>query len=473
MRASVLFEQGKPLSVEDVELEAPRPGEVLVRMTASGVCHSCLHAADGSWQGVPVPIVLGDEGAGVVEALGPGVTELAPGDHVILSWAPTCGRCHYCVIGRPNLCERRQPGRGVLPDGTTRMSLNGAAGLSLRARGHLRLAHRGPRVLRHPHRSRACRWTARPSIGCSVMTGVGAVINTAAVPPGASMAVFGVGGVGLNVIQGGALVAAHPIIAVDVAAIQAGSRAARSAPPTSSTPRKRGSGGGHPRASPAAAPTSPSWRWARPARSSRPSTRCRPGGTCVLIGVPESGATMPLDVRPIVTGERGHPRLELWQRAHARGPAPAGQPLPGRQAPHRRADHPSLRRSTRPTRPSARWPPASSRAGSSSSAARARLRPRVPRPRRGGAGLDDERRARTTAPSQAWRAGPGTRGRARGGRPSRASPRCWNHGSSASPMAASSRTAPSPMAARAPSPSSRWAAATWGRARRRAGCTAP
>src|SRR5689334_14697403 len=127
MRASVLFEQGKPLSVEELELEPPRVGEVLVRMTASGVCHSCLHAADGSWQGVPVPIVLGDEGAGVVVEVGPGVDGLQRGDHVILSWAPTCGRCHYCVIGRPNLCERRQPGRGVLPDGTTRMSLRGRA----------------------------------------------------------------------------------------------------------------------------------------------------------------------------------------------------------------------------------------------------------------------------------------------------------------------------------------------------------
>src|SRR6266481_2915821 len=127
MRASVLFEQGKPLSVKDVELEAPRAGEVRVRMAASGVCHSCLHAADGSWHGVPVPIVLGDEGAGVVEEIGPGVDTLEAGGHVILSWAPTCGRCHYCVIGRPNLCERRQAGRGVLLDGTTRMAWRGRA----------------------------------------------------------------------------------------------------------------------------------------------------------------------------------------------------------------------------------------------------------------------------------------------------------------------------------------------------------
>src|ERR1043165_1631391 len=213
MRASVLFEQGKPLHTEELDLEPPRAGKVTVRMTASGVCHSCLHAADGSWKGVPVPIVLGDEGAGVVEALGPDVTELAVGDHVILSWAPTCGRCHYCVIGRPNLCERRQPGRGVLPDGTTRMSLGGAPVYHY---GHV--ATYASRTVVHE----SCAIPIDQNvpldkaalIGCSVMTGVGAVINTAAVPAGASMAVFGVGGGGLNVIQGGALVAAHPGIAV-------------------------------------------------------------------------------------------------------------------------------------------------------------------------------------------------------------------------------------------------------------------
>src|SRR5205085_1389593 len=125
MKASVLFAPRTPLKVEDLELEPPRAGEVRVRMVASGVCHSCLHAADGSWHNVPMPIVLGDEGAGVVDAVGPGVQTLKAGDHVILSWAPTCGRCHYCVIGRPNLCEQRRPGQGVLPDGGTRMSLGG------------------------------------------------------------------------------------------------------------------------------------------------------------------------------------------------------------------------------------------------------------------------------------------------------------------------------------------------------------
>lgn len=301
MRASVLFEQGKPLSVEDLELEAPRANEVRVRMTASGVCHSCLHAADGSWKGVPVPIVLGDEGAGVVEEIGPGVTELAPGDHVILSWAPTCGRCHYCVIGRPNLWERRQPGRGVLPDGTTRMSLRGKPVYHY---GHV-ATYASVTVV---HESCAIRIDKKMPlelaalIGCSVMTGVGAVINTAAVPAGASMAVFGVGGVGLNVVQGGALVAAHPIIAVDVV--------------SSKLEYARALGASHgidaSKEGAVAAIRGLTRLGADYTFVAVGNTRAvaqaidalAPGGTCVLIGVPETGATTPLDVRPLVTGER-------------------------------------------------------------------------------------------------------------------------------------------------------------------------
>ena len=301
MRAAVLFEQGKPQRVEEVALEAPRVGEVSVRMAASGVCHSCLHAADGSWKGVPVPIVLGDEGAGVVEALGPGVTELAVGDHVILSWAPTCGRCHYCVIGRPNLCERRQPGKGVLPDGTTRMSLGGSPVYHY---GHV--ATYASRTVVHE----SCAIRIDPTmpldraalVGCSVMTGVGAVLNTAAVPAGASMAVFGVGGVGLNVVQGGAMVAAHPIIAVDLL-------------PTK-LEHARAVGATHlidaSRQDPAAAIRAITGRGADftfvAVGATRPITQTidapAPGGTCVLIGVPETGATVPLDARPMVTGER-------------------------------------------------------------------------------------------------------------------------------------------------------------------------
>jgi S-(hydroxymethyl)glutathione dehydrogenase / alcohol dehydrogenase len=301
MRASVLFEQGKPLSVEDLDLAPPRDGEVRVRMVASGVCHSCLHAADGSWTGIPVPIVLGDEGSGVVEEVGPGVSDLAPGDPVILSWSPTCGRCHYCVIGRPNLCERRLPGRGVLLDGTTRLSLRGRP---VHQYGHV--GTYASRAVVHE----SCAIPIRPEmpldkaalIGCSVMTGVGAVINTAAVPAGASMAVFGVGGVGLNVVQGGALVAAHPIVAVDVN------------PAKLEHARRLGATHGvdASRQDPVAAVKTVTRRGADytfvavgDTRAVTQAAEClAPGGTCVLIGVPATGATVPLDVRPLVSGER-------------------------------------------------------------------------------------------------------------------------------------------------------------------------
>ena len=301
MRASVLFEQGAPLKVEDLELEPPRTGEVRVRMVASGVCHSCLHAADGSWKGVPVPIVLGDEGAGVVEQVGPGVDTLSVGDHVILSWAPTCGRCHYCVIGRPNLCERRQPGRGVLPDGTTRMTLGGRPVYHY---GHV--ATYASYTVVHESCAipidRAVPLELAALIGCSVMTGVGAVINTAAVPAGASVAVFGVGGIGLNVVQGGALVAADPIIAVDVHPAKLEHARALGATHGIDASRE----------DPVAAikrltRLGADYTFVAVGNTRAVTQACdalAPGGTCVLIGVPETGATVPLDVRPIVTGER-------------------------------------------------------------------------------------------------------------------------------------------------------------------------
>lgn len=217
IRAALVAERGGPIQVEEVQLEDPRDGEVRVKLVASGVCHSCLHAADGSWTHIPNPIVLGDEGAGIVEASGRGVRGVREGDHVVLSWSPTCGLCHYCVIGRPVLCERRSPAPGLLPDGTSR----------LRWRGET-LYHFGT-VASHSDYTTIPESCAIPIrndmplesaalIGCSVMTGVGSVLNTAQVPAGASMAVFGTGGIGLNVIQGGALVGANPIIAVDVLA---------------------------------------------------------------------------------------------------------------------------------------------------------------------------------------------------------------------------------------------------------------
>jgi Zn-dependent alcohol dehydrogenase len=220
---------------------------------------------------------------------------------VILSWAPTCGRCHYCVIGRPNLCERRQPGRGVLLDGTTRMSLHGRP---VHHYGHV-ATYASSTVV--PESSAIRIDPAMPLdraalIGCSVMTGVGAVINTAAVPPGASMAVFGVGGVGLNVVQGGLLISAAPIIAIDVKRAKLEHAEALGAThgvdgsredPVAAIRRLTGRGA--------------DFTFVAVGDARAMSQACEalaPGGTCVLIGVPATGHTVPIDPRLIVTGER-------------------------------------------------------------------------------------------------------------------------------------------------------------------------
>jgi len=208
----ILRDHLQPLELVELDLEPPKADEVSIRMTASGICHSCLHVMDGSLRGAPMPIVLGDEGAGVVEAVGPGVDHVKVGDHVIISWAPSCGRCRYCVIGRPVLCLD-QPPFGFLADGTTRMHLDGADV------HHYGPATYAPRMVVPA----SCAIPIRPDmpldraalIGCSVMTGVGAVINTAQVSAGASVVVIGCGGIGLNVVQGAAIAAAHPIVAVD------------------------------------------------------------------------------------------------------------------------------------------------------------------------------------------------------------------------------------------------------------------
>jgi S-(hydroxymethyl)glutathione dehydrogenase / alcohol dehydrogenase len=214
IQAALLVRTGEPLDVSAIDLDEPGPGEVLVRLAASGVCHSCLHIMDGSMTWPELPVVLGDEGAGTVEQVGPGVTTVAPGDHVILSWSPSCGRCRYCATGRPQLCERRPP-RGLMADGTVR-----------RHRRGVDVAHMGPATYAtHTIVSSDSAIRIRHDmpldkaalIGCAVTTGTGAVINTARVPAGASLAIFGAGGIGLNAVQGGRLCGAFPLIAVDVA----------------------------------------------------------------------------------------------------------------------------------------------------------------------------------------------------------------------------------------------------------------
>jgi S-(hydroxymethyl)glutathione dehydrogenase / alcohol dehydrogenase len=205
---------GAPLEVREIAVDAPRAGEVLVRMAASGVCHSDLHTLDGTHP-YPLPVVLGHEGAGVVEAIGPDVTGVRPGDHVLLSWVPYCGRCRMCARGRPNLCEDLAwADAGTMMDGTVRFSVDGApvhhysvstfAQLSVvPAQSCVPVAGDLP-------------LTELALMGCAVMTGFGAVFNTAGVRPGDRVAVIGCGGVGLNVVQAAAIAGAASVVAVDV-----------------------------------------------------------------------------------------------------------------------------------------------------------------------------------------------------------------------------------------------------------------
>lgn len=212
MRAAVLHEFNAPLVVEELELDPPKAGEVLIRMAASGVCHSDLHVVQGIHP-TALPAVLGHEGAGVVEAVGPSVADLAPGDHVMLSWLPYCGRCRHCVRERPNRCENVAWYDSTMEDGTCRFHLDG------RPIHHYNTSSFAERSV-VPARTAirvdpALPLTELALMGCAVMTGVGAVLNTAHVRPGDSVAVVGCGGVGLNVVQGARIAGATAIVAVD------------------------------------------------------------------------------------------------------------------------------------------------------------------------------------------------------------------------------------------------------------------
>ncbi|BAS28164.1 Zn-dependent alcohol dehydrogenase [Limnochorda pilosa] len=216
MKAAVLFDVGEPLRVEEVSLQGPGPGEVRVRLAAAGICHSDLHVINGDLP-VPAPVVLGHEGAGVVEEVGPGVTTVRPGQAVVLSWIPACGRCHFCRIGRPELCDAAFELQlsGTLYDGTTRLGLGGEPIHHFLATSCFAEAAVVPEagVIPVPEGVPLDRAAL---VGCAVTTGYGAVVHTARVEPGSSVAVLGCGGVGLNVIQTAALAGAHPIIALDV-----------------------------------------------------------------------------------------------------------------------------------------------------------------------------------------------------------------------------------------------------------------
>ncbi|QNU25940.1 Zn-dependent alcohol dehydrogenase [Geobacillus zalihae] len=215
-KAAVLHRYGEPLFIEEVEVAAPKRGEVKVKLKAAGLCHSDWHVIDGTLP-LPLPIVLGHEGAGIVEEVGEGVTSVKQGDHVVLNWVPSCGRCCYCQMGRPDLCEEaaRLTATGTMPDGTTRFSWQGKPVYQFLTTGAFSEYTVVPEQAVIPIR-RDVPFEVAALIGCSVITGVGAAIHTAKVSPGSTVAVIGAGGVGFNIIQGAALAGAKQIIAIDV-----------------------------------------------------------------------------------------------------------------------------------------------------------------------------------------------------------------------------------------------------------------
>ena len=214
MKAAVLHQVGGPFCVEDVELLPPEPGEVRVRLAAAGICHSDWHFVVGNLTR-PLPLVLGHEGAGVVEEVGEGVTSVQPGQRVILNWAPSCGACFYCDRSQPMHCETFWPWHlGTMPDGSTRLRFNGEPVRQFSTHSTFAEQAVAPEQAVVPIDD-DIPFDVAALVGCAVTTGVGAAINTVRIPPGESVVVFGCGGVGLNILQGARLSAAHPIIAVD------------------------------------------------------------------------------------------------------------------------------------------------------------------------------------------------------------------------------------------------------------------
>ena len=217
VRAAVAYAADRPLVVETVQLDGPRAGEVLVEIKATGVCHTDAFTLSGSDPEGLFPTILGHEGAGVVVDVGPGVRSLRPGDHVIPLYTPECRECEYCLSGKTNLCQaiRATQGRGVMPDGTSRFSIGGQPlyhymGTSTFANYTVLPEIALAKIREDAPFDKVC------YIGCGVTTGIGAVIYTAKVRPGDNVVVFGLGGIGLNVIQGARMAGADRIVGVDI-----------------------------------------------------------------------------------------------------------------------------------------------------------------------------------------------------------------------------------------------------------------
>ncbi|MDA1070202.1 MAG: alcohol dehydrogenase catalytic domain-containing protein, partial [Proteobacteria bacterium] len=216
-RAAVAHKAGEPLTIEEVDLEGPREGEVLVEIKATGICHTDAFTLSGADPEGIFPAILGHEGAGVVVDVGKGVSSLKKGDHVIPLYTPECRQCEYCTSGKTNLCQaiRVTQGQGLMPDGSSRFSIGGEKifhymGTSTFANHTVVPEIALAKVRQDAPFDKIC------YIGCGVTTGIGAVINTAKVEPGANCVVFGLGGIGLNVLQGLKMVGADMIVGVDL-----------------------------------------------------------------------------------------------------------------------------------------------------------------------------------------------------------------------------------------------------------------
>ncbi|MEG4214049.1 S-(hydroxymethyl)glutathione dehydrogenase/class III alcohol dehydrogenase [Microcoleus sp. Pol14C6] len=217
VKAAVARSAGQPLSIETVDLQGPQAGEVLVEIKATGVCHTDAYTLSGADPEGLFPAILGHEGAGIVAEVGPGVTSVKVGDRVIPLYTPECRNCEYCLSGKTNLCQaiRITQGQGVMPDGTSRFSLDGQKlyhymGTSTFANYTVLPEIAVAKIREDAPFEKVC------LIGCGVTTGIGAVINTAKVEPGSNVVVFGLGGVGLNVIQAARMVGANMIVGVDL-----------------------------------------------------------------------------------------------------------------------------------------------------------------------------------------------------------------------------------------------------------------
>lgn len=216
-RAAVAWEAGKPLRMEEVDLEGPRAGEIMVKLVATGVCHTDAYTLSGADPEGVFPCIMGHEGAGVVVEVGASVTSVAVGDHVIPLYTPECGKCKFCLSGKTNLCQaiRSTQGKGLMPDGTSRFSKNGKPifhymGTSTFSEYTVLPEIAVAKISKEAPLDKVC------LLGCGITTGIGAVLNTAKVTPGSTVAVFGLGGIGLSVIQGAVIAKAGRILAIDI-----------------------------------------------------------------------------------------------------------------------------------------------------------------------------------------------------------------------------------------------------------------